>query len=198
MNLRTIRNMVFLALAGALLAACAATQAPEPEMTPAPASETAQPAAQAAAQPAPQVQAAAPAPAPAPAIREEVVAEPATQAARKVEATVADLTRIQFDFDQYALRDDARDTLNLNAAILKANPALKVKIEGHCDERGSNQYNIALGERRAQAAQNYLVSLGIAAARLATVSYGEEMPLVPEHNEDAWAKNRRAEFKPAQ
>lgn len=191
MNLHTIRNTVLALLAAAVLTACAATTTPEPQPAPAPAAVEP-------AQPAPQVQAAQPAAAPAPtaAIREEAVTEPVVQTAQKTEAVVADLTRVYFDFDQYALTTEARDTLNLNATILKANPALKVKIEGHCDERGSNQYNIALGERRAQATQNYLVSLGVDGNRLSTVSFGEEMPLEPGHDEAAWAKNRRAEFKP--
>jgi peptidoglycan-associated lipoprotein len=108
---------------------------------------------------------------------------------------MAGLNRIHFDLDQYTLTSGARDTLAANAAFLKANPDLQVRIEGHCDERGSDEYNLALGERRALAAMNYLESLGVAKARLSTISYGEEMPLVPGHDEAAWAKNRRAEFK---
>lgn len=195
MNLRTVRNMVLFLSAGLLLAACAATQAPEPEMSPASAEMTAQPAAQPQAQTAQSAPQAAQ-PATAQGIREETVSEPMTQAAQKMNQAVADLTRIHFDYDQYALTTEARDTLNLNAAILKANSAVQVKVEGHCDERGSNQYNIALGERRAQAALNYLVSLGVDGKRLSTVSYGEEMPLVQGHDEAAWSQNRRAEFKP--
>ena len=86
-------------------------------------------------------------------------------------------------------------TLEQNAVYLRSNPALKVVIEGHCDDRGSDEYNLALGERRAVAAKNYLVSLGIAAERLSVISYGEEQPLVTAANEEGWAKNRRAEFK---
>jgi len=111
------------------------------------------------------------------------------------EAAMAELQRIYFDFDQYVLTPQARDILAANAAYLKANAGVKARIEGHCDERGSDEYNLALGERRALAAKNYLVSLGIAADRLDIISYGEEMPLDPGHNEEAWAKNRRAEFK---
>jgi len=136
---------------------------------------------------------------PAQGMQEEKVVEPATMAAPVVKSTeeqLAALTRINFDYDQYVLSAPARDTLTANAAILKALPGVKVKVEGHCDERGSDQYNIALGERRAQAAMNYLVSLGVNAGQLSTVSFGEEMPLDPGHGEDAWAKNRRAEFKP--
>jgi len=108
---------------------------------------------------------------------------------------VAGLQRIHFAFDQYTLSDQARETLTGNAAWMKANPGVKVVIEGHCDERGSDEYNLALGERRAQAAQSYLVSLGIAADRLSVLSYGEERPLAPGQGEEAWAQNRRDEFK---
>jgi peptidoglycan-associated lipoprotein len=110
---------------------------------------------------------------------------------------VAGLQRIHFAYNQFTLEDQARATLEQNAAYLRKNPGLKVAIEGHCDERGSDEFNLALGERRAVAAKNYLVSLGIATGRLSIISYGEEQPLVTAANEDAWAKNRRAEFKVA-
>ena len=110
-------------------------------------------------------------------------------------APVAGLERITFDFDQYTLTPQATATLAANAAYMQANPNVQVRIEGYCDERGSDEYNLALGERRAQAALNYLVSLGISKDRLSTISYGEEMPLDPGHTEEAWAKNRRDEFK---
>ncbi|MDT8442170.1 MAG: peptidoglycan-associated lipoprotein Pal [Desulfuromonadales bacterium] len=108
---------------------------------------------------------------------------------------IAGLQRIHFDFDQFVLRDDARAVLAQNADYLRANSAAKVVIEGHCDERGSDEYNLALGESRARAAKNYLISLGIDAARLSVISYGEEKPLDPRSTEQAWAQNRRAEFK---
>lgn len=108
---------------------------------------------------------------------------------------VAGLERIHFAYNQFTLEDQARMTLEKNAVYLRNNPALKVVIEGHCDDRGSDEYNLALGERRAVAARNYLVSLGIAAERLSIISYGEEQPLMAAANEEAWAKNRRAEFK---
>lgn len=123
-------------------------------------------------------------------IGEQAVTEAAPQT-----AAVEGLNRIHFDFDQYTLTPEARDILAANAAYIKANPTIKVRIEGYCDERGSDEYNLALGERRALAAMNYLVSLGIPKDRLSTISYGEEMPLDPGHNEAAWAKNRRDEFK---
>jgi len=100
-----------------------------------------------------------------------------------------------FDFDRYDLRPDARQTLQENAAWLKANPMAKALIEGHCDERGTDEYNLALGDRRALAAKKYLVNLGIASARLSTLSYGEAKPFEPGHDEAAWAQNRRAHFR---
>jgi len=108
---------------------------------------------------------------------------------------VAGLERIHFAYNQFTLEEPSRITLEQNAVFLRSNPTLKVAIEGHCDERGSDEYNLALGERRAVAARNYLVSLGIAGDRLTVISYGEEQPLVAASNEEAWAKNRRAEFK---
>ena len=108
---------------------------------------------------------------------------------------MAGMEKVYFDFDQFTLSADARKTLGDNAKYLQANSAVQVVIEGHCDERGSDEYNLALGESRALAAKNYLVSLGINAKRLSVISYGEEKPAVQGHNENAWAKNRRAEFK---
>lgn len=104
------------------------------------------------------------------------------------------LKDVNFDFDKSDIRPDARDILKANAEWIKANPKSKVQIEGHCDERGTNEYNLALGERRANAVKKYLSSLGVEADRLYTISYGEELPIDPGHSEDAWAKNRRAHF----
>jgi len=104
------------------------------------------------------------------------------------------LGEIYFDFDRYDLRADARKTLGAHADWLKANPSAQVEIEGHCDERGSNEYNIALGIKRAQTTKEYLVSLGIAATRLLTISYGEELPDCREYTEECWQRNRRARF----
>ena len=100
------------------------------------------------------------------------------------------LKDIYFDFDRYDLRPDARATLKANADWLKANPSVRAEIEGHCDERGTNEYNLALGAKRAQTAQDYLISLGIAKQRLSTKSYGEELPICKEHTEECWQKNR--------
>lgn len=101
---------------------------------------------------------------------------------------------IHFDFDKYNLRSDAIETLNENAKVLMENPDVKIKIEGHCDERGTVEYNLALGEKRATAAKDYLVKLGISPSRIETISYGKERPTDFGRNEEAWAKNRRDEF----
>lgn len=117
-----------------------------------------------------------------------------TEVKESVSYSVSDLTRVHFAFDSYVLTAQARKTLAQNARVMKALSGLKVRIEGHCDERGSDEYNLALGERRAQAAVNYMATLGVAASRMSTISYGEEKPLDPGHGEGSWDKNRRAEF----
>jgi peptidoglycan-associated lipoprotein len=102
---------------------------------------------------------------------------------------------IQFDYDKSDIRPDAKPILENIAMDLKANPAKYLLVEGHCDERGTNEYNLALGERRALATREYLVTLGIAPEKIDTISYGEERPLELGHDESAWKFNRRAEFK---
>ena len=104
------------------------------------------------------------------------------------------LKPVLFALDSAELDDMGRATVQANADILKKYPTWQVTIEGHCDERGTAEYNLALGERRAVAVKTYLVSLGISADRLRTVSYGKEFPFEPAHNEDAWSKNRRGHF----
>ena len=111
------------------------------------------------------------------------------------QAAASGLQRIHFDFDQYVLTEEAKAILVNNAGLLRAAPGVKIVVEGHCDERGSDEYNLALGEKRALATKDFLVSLGVAADRISTISYGEEMPLNPAHTKEAWAENRRAEFK---
>jgi peptidoglycan-associated lipoprotein len=101
---------------------------------------------------------------------------------------------IYFDFDQYDLRPDAQTVLDRKVAFLNENGSVRVQIEGHCDERGTNAYNMALGERRANAAKQYLTTAGVSAGRLSTISYGEERPADPGHSEAAWARNRRDHF----
>ena len=107
---------------------------------------------------------------------------------------VPELQDIYFDFDKYDIRAEDAKTLDANAAWLKSNASNLVLIEGHCDERGTNEYNLALGERRAKATMNYLVSQGIQANRITIISYGEERPVCNEKTEACWAKNRRANF----
>jgi peptidoglycan-associated lipoprotein len=104
------------------------------------------------------------------------------------------LKEIYFDYDRYDLSADARETLKANAAWLKSNASARVEIEGHCDERGTNEYNLALGAKRAQAAKDYLVTLGIPAQRVSTISYGKELPVCREQTEGCWQKNRRDRF----
>ncbi|SRR5581483_2110370 len=104
------------------------------------------------------------------------------------------LKEVFFAFDRYDLTNDSRATLKGAADWLKKNPAAKVEIEGHCDERGTNEYNLALGAKRAQSAKDYLVTLGVAADRLSTTSYGEEIPVCRENSETCWQKNRRDRF----
>jgi peptidoglycan-associated lipoprotein len=101
---------------------------------------------------------------------------------------------IYYDFDKSNIRDDQKARLEGNADFLKANPRLDIRIEGNCDERGTNEYNMALGERRAQSAKKYLVNLGVPMHRINTMSYGEEKPLLYGHDEYSWAQNRRADF----
>ncbi len=102
------------------------------------------------------------------------------------------LVDIHFDYDQSRLASEAREQLARSAHFLEERPELMVTIEGHCDERGTNEYNLALGERRARSAKDYLVSLGVSASRLSTISYGEERPVCSEPEESCWWQNRRA------
>jgi peptidoglycan-associated lipoprotein len=104
------------------------------------------------------------------------------------------LKDIYFAFDRYDLSQEARETLKANSDWLKTNPSARAQIEGHCDERGTNEYNMALGAKRAQAAMDYLTTLGISGERLSTISYGEEVPVCKEHTEDCWTKNRHDRF----
>lgn len=132
-----------------------------------------------------------PAPAPTP--------PPPTQPPAPVPVTpppdpAVDLKDINFDFDKSNIRPDASEVLKSNVGWFNANPGKKVRVEGHCDERGTVEYNLALGQRRADSTKAYMSQLGVDARLLETVSYGKEKPLCTEHNEDCWAKNRRAHF----
>lgn len=112
----------------------------------------------------------------------------------KKSSSKAGLQKVYFDFDRSDIKSEYTDELQGNAAWMKANSKSKVVIEGHCDERGSYEYNIALGNRRAMSAKSYLTNLGVNAASLSTVSYGEERPAATCHDESCWWQNRRAEF----
>ena len=107
---------------------------------------------------------------------------------------IPQLKPIYFDFDKYDIRPADAKVLDANAQWLKSNDQQLVLIEGHCDERGTNEYNLALGERRAKSTMNYLVSQGVQASRITIISYGEERPVCTEKNEECWSKNRRAQF----
>ncbi|MBP1660810.1 MAG: Minor outer membrane protein Omp16 [Candidatus Aminicenantes bacterium] len=104
------------------------------------------------------------------------------------------LGTVYFDYDRAVIRDDARATLDGNAAWLKRFRTAKILVEGHCDERGTEEYNLALGEKRAKATQDYLLSVGIPADRIKIISYGKSQPINPGHDESAWQMNRRAQF----
>jgi peptidoglycan-associated lipoprotein len=130
-------------------------------------------------------------------LREERLREEAE--ARRQREEIAERTRfinehIYFEFDRSRLLPEGKEILRRNAKWLKAHPEVQVTIEGHCDERGTTEYNLALGDRRAQSVKTYLVDLGVEPERLTTVSFGEEKPIDPGHSERAWAKNRRAQF----
>jgi len=136
----------------------------------------------------------APSPAAAPAAAAPAPAAPAPAAPAPAAVEESVFQNIHFDFDKSFIREDAKPKLSKVAEYMKKNKDAKILIEGHCDERGTSEYNMALGDRRANSAKKYLTALGINGKRLSTVSYGKERPLDPEHNEDAWAKNRRAVF----
>ena len=134
------------------------------------------------------------------ALKEEDLSDESLSARMAEQRTVSARTRfenedIYFEFDSVRLTPDAQEILAQKAQWLRANPDAEITIEGHCDNRGTNEYNLALGEGRAQSAMAFLTDLGIDAARLNTISYGEEKPADPGHNEAAWSKNRRDEFK---
>ena len=125
--------------------------------------------------------------------------QPATAAAAApgvavTEEKLSQFDDVRFDFDKSEVKEDGRRTCQVVADYMKKNPGAKLQVEGHCDERGTSEYNMALGERRATAVTTYLVSLGVSKAGLSTVSFGKEKPLDPGHDEGAWAKNRRAHF----
>ncbi len=135
----------------------------------------------------------------APAVTEEQKPEAAKEEAKpevkeevKEQApAAAGLQPVYFDFDKSFIRDDARSVMKANAEWLKANPKVKIRIEGNCDERGTKEYNQALGQRRAASAKKYLMDMGISGKRISLISYGKEKPLCTEQNEECWQRNRR-------
>ncbi len=124
--------------------------------------------------------------------KEEAKPEAAQEESKeRAAAASAGLQPIYFDFDRSFIRDDARSVMKANAEWLKANPKIKIRIEGNCDERGTKEYNQALGQRRATSAKKYLTDMGISSKRISLISYGKEKPVCTEHTEDCWQKNRR-------
>lgn len=130
--------------------------------------------------------------------RARAAAEAAARAAAQLQAQLsAELTAtIHFDFDKADIKPEDQANLDRKAAILKANPGLSIQIAGNCDNRGSDEYNLALGNRRAAAAQRYLINQGVSASQITIVSYGEERPVNPANDEAAWAENRNDQFTP--
>jgi peptidoglycan-associated lipoprotein len=168
---RSIRAVVALVFGVSLIAGCA--KKPVATTTPPPVP--------------PQVQTPVPLPAPAPPTRTEPAPTPSTVRSEDFQPAL-------FDYDSYTLRDDARAALDRNAKTLRDHAGVAITIEGHCDERGTVEYNQALGERRAQAARDYLVAAGIDASRITLISYGKERPFATGQDEAAWQQNRRAHF----
>jgi peptidoglycan-associated lipoprotein len=121
-------------------------------------------------------------------------AEEAIKPIDSAEEEALEFGEIYFDYDKYNLSGKSISTLSENAEMLMDSPGMDIVIQGHCDERGTDEYNLALGEKRGQAARDFLVNFGIAKSRISVISYGEERPVDPGHDEEAWAKNRRAEF----
>lgn len=180
------RSLVAVAMTCAAVSACKSKPAPPPAPVAAP--------------PAP-----AAAPAAAPRVNQDsidrvnreraAVAERERMAAAAARARATIGQQVYFDFDKDDVRDDQRATLDAKVPILNANPAIRIRIGGHTDDRGSDEYNLALGQRRSASAKRYLMSRGIAESRIETVSFGKERPAVQGENEEAWSKNRRDEFE---
>lgn len=122
-------------------------------------------------------------------------AEAPKEVPREVQEMKANFERVYFDFDSSELTDGTKTLLDSNVALMGKKTDIKVEVQGHADERGTTDYNLALGQRRAQAVYNYLTARGVAPSRLKVVSYGEERPLASGSSETAWSKNRRAEFR---
>jgi peptidoglycan-associated lipoprotein len=128
-------------------------------------------------------------------VEESPAVDPDAERRSEMERDLALIQTVYFEFDKAEIRSDGREAVRNNAEILRKWDGWSVTIEGHCDERGTNEYNLALGERRARAAQRALEAEGIASSRVRTISYGKERPADPGHTETSWARNRRAEFR---
>ena len=179
---------------GVVLAGCAKRPATTQASAPAPTAPPAAAAAPSTPAPAPAPAPAVAAPAPAPATAAPSAPATTARPSPKEFMAIADLKDVFFDFDKYDIRPGDAKTLDGNASWLKSNPNQLLLIEGHCDERGTNEYNLALGERRAKSTMNYLVSQGVQASRITIISYGEERPTCTDKNEACWSKNRRSHF----
>jgi peptidoglycan-associated lipoprotein len=192
--MKRVHSLVLMGLSVALLAACG--KKPQPEPTPQPNADSI-----AAAERARAESLAADSARRAQEEAERIARQRAADSAAAVAATTAEVRNmlaamIHFDFDRSNIRPgDDQSMLDQKVAILTANPDLRIRISGHCDERGSDEYNLALGNRRATSAKQYLVSHGIDASRIETASFGEERPIAMGHDEDSWAQNRRDEFE---
>jgi peptidoglycan-associated lipoprotein len=196
MQSRGAQLMVGLLIVGVIAAGCAKTPATtQVSAAPAPTGAAATTPGTTTAAPAPSSsQPAMAAPAPATTAPDTAAPAPGARPSPKEFVAIPELRDVFFDFDKYDIRPGDAKILDANASWLKSNPDNLVLIEGHCDERGTNEYNLALGERRAKSTMNYLVSQGIQASRITIISYGEERPLCTEKTEECWAKNRRAHF----
>ena len=139
----------------------------------------------------------APPAAPAPVVVPEAAPdpEPIMEAPEPVQEIVKNFQRVYFDFDTASLGSEARSALSDNAALLQQHTAVKIEVQGHADERGTTEYNLALGQKRADSVKRFLSAQGVSASRLSVISYGEERPLEGLSSETAWSKNRRAEFR---
>lgn len=187
--MRTFASFLVIAFAGALLVAGCAKKELVKKEEPAPTTATApQPAEPAPTAPPAREQVVQPQP-----VEESKVPEGKEEAAAQA-AKGASLQTVYFDYDAFTLSDQARDALAQNADILKKRKGARVQLEGHTDERGSDEYNLALGEKRAAAAKKYLTAMGVPGDSLSIITYGEEKPAAQGSSEEAWAKNRRVEF----
>lgn len=168
------RTLIAASVLGILLSACSTTPQKAAETKPAPAPVASKPAS----------------------VQTQAAATPAESEAQKLSDIIKTLANnsIYFDFDKFTIKPEYMDTIKRNYEALKANPQLNVQLQGNCDERGSAEYNIALGQKRADAVRKALIALGVDQARLSTISFGKEKPRCTEHDEKCWAENRRVDF----